>query len=150
MEALENEWQWHGDDVHRLFLRLFNWLFACKHANTAVTEGKSFCPDCGCGVVFQWVNLRCSGCGVRRDTAYCWGRILPTQAVCVRCGEGDVWPEYLENARPYQIHRARLVMHVDTEYEEKQAAFLWQAGLERMRVWMDGPTASNVRGLLPA
>ena len=112
----------------------------CSHTRTAVAEGKCYCPDCGRGIVYQWVNLRCGGCRIRRESAYRLGRIIPADPFCRQCGESAVYAEYLENARPHQLHRAKLVMLVDSDYE---------CFAERIRAWTQ-PSVSVVSGLLTA
>lgn len=118
-------------------------VMGCNHARAAMAEGKCYCPDCGRGIVYQWVNLRCGGCQIRRDSAYRLGRIVAADPFCRQCGASAVYAEYLENARPHQLHKAKLVMLVDTEYEHQYAPWA-----ERIRAWTQ--SAVPVAGLLTA
>lgn len=92
----------------------------CQHVGIQAQEGKCFCPDCGQGVVFQWVVLRCQQCQAKRPSQYVYGHILPTEPCCVHCGHRDVVEESLENARYYQLTHAQLVRLDEQDYQTQR------------------------------
>lgn len=89
---------------------LLHSLFACNHAGTRVSEGKCYCPQCGSGLIYRWVVLRCRECNTRRESRYRFRRIVPAQRCCSLCGDTSVCLEYLENPDYYQLCRARLMV----------------------------------------
>lgn len=84
--------------------------FSCSHTATPVHEGKCYCPDCGKGVIFRWVMTRCGGCHTRRETRYVFRHVFPVASFCPQCGESDVYSEYLEAPKYYQVTQAKLVV----------------------------------------
>ena len=91
-------------------------LFACNHARTPVEEGKVCCPDCGAGVVFHWVLLRCASCNSRRESRYFLRQAIPVHGHCLSCGESAVRREVLDSPKYYQLHQALLVMSTEADY----------------------------------
>ncbi len=81
----------------------------CRHPRMPIAEGQCYCPDCGEGVVFQWVSLRCAGCLHRRATQYSLRRVFPKEAQCPACGTREVVQEMLESPHYYQALKAQLV-----------------------------------------
>jgi hypothetical protein len=92
---------------------LFRSLFSCLHARTSVNEGKCYCPDCGDGLIYRWVVLRCIECNTRRDSRYRLRDVIPSQRCCAFCGAQSVLREYLENPSYFQLHQARLVIFLE-------------------------------------
>lgn len=90
-------------------------LFSCHHARTPVNEGKCFCPDCGSGLIYRWVVLRCQECHARRESRYRLRQVMPSQRCCAFCGAASVFPEYLENPSYFQLSQARLVVFFEEE-----------------------------------
>jgi len=97
-------------------------LLSCSHGNTRVVEGKTFCPDCGVGVVFRWVVLRCSGCHQRRPGRYWMRQVVPQERCCTYCGDANYETQVLENPSFYQIRHAML--SVEAEDDAKKPT--WQ------------------------
>lgn len=96
-------------------LPILDSLFSCNHAGTPVHEGKCYCPDCGCGLIYRWVVLRCRECNTRRASRYRFRKIVPVQRCCALCGEREVFLETLENPAYFQLNHARLAI----VYEER-------------------------------
>ena len=88
-------------------------LFTCNHANTLVHEGKCYCPDCGNGLIYQWVILRCCECQTRRESRYQFRQVVPVQRCCLSCGAQNVRAEYLQNPSYFQLKQARLAIIVE-------------------------------------
>jgi uncharacterized protein (DUF983 family) len=85
-------------------------LFFCTHPRIAVSEGKCYCPDCGQGLIYQWVLLRCQQCNGRRDSRYLLRQVLPRYRHCLQCGEADWRLDHLESPAYFQLHQARLII----------------------------------------
>ena len=85
-------------------------LFFCTHPRISVSEGKCYCPDCGQGLIYQWVLLRCGQCHGRRDSRYLLRQILPRYRYCLQCGEAAWQLNYLESPAYFQLHKARLII----------------------------------------
>jgi uncharacterized protein (DUF983 family) len=94
----------------RLLAALGNCLFSCQHGRVSVNEGKCYCPDCGQGLIYQWVLLRCRRCRGRRDSRIFLGGVLPSHRYCLQCGEPSWQADYLEAPAYFQLHKARLVI----------------------------------------
>lgn len=96
--------------------RSFRTGLFCNHSRTRPSEGKCYCPDCGSGVIFEWVVLRCSGCNVRRDSRYFLRRLVPVDRCCTRCGESAYRADTLEAPSYFQLQKACLVIRSEEEY----------------------------------
>lgn len=114
-------------DVGPLIQRVLKAMFACNHGNTHVVEGKTFCPDCGAGVVFRWVVLRCSGCNQRRPGRYRFRQVVPHERCCIDCGEAGYTTQTLDNPGFYQLRLAML----EIETEETAEIDWW----EKLNAW---------------
>lgn len=93
-------------------------LFACRHLNTPLVEGKTHCPDCGSGVVFHWQVLRCEHCRQRRSARYFLRRLIPHKPFCTHCGSSDYTIEWLTKPAYYQLDKALLVASSEHDYLE--------------------------------
>lgn len=94
--------------VFTLICWVFKCVFSCNHARTPVNEGKCFCPDCGRGLIYEWILLRCGICGVRLDSRQMLRQVVPAQRCCAFCGEREVLWNVLEAPAVFQLHKARL------------------------------------------
>lgn len=104
-----------------LWLNLFCWLlkcvFSCNHLRTPVSEGKCYCPDCGRGILYQWVVIRCNACQSRRDSKTVFRKIIPKERHCLFCGESAFHCEYLESPAFFQLAKAWLVVQETSDYK---------------------------------
>ncbi len=105
------------------FLQWVEWMdrflrvgLFCNHSRTPASEGKCHCPDCGRGVVMQWVVLRCVGCNVRRDSRYMLRRLVPADRCCTHCGESGYRLDYLDSPAFYQLQKASLLVQEESEF----------------------------------
>jgi hypothetical protein len=98
------------EQLSMLLAALGTCLFACRHGRISVNEGKCYCPDCGQGLIYQWVLLRCRRCRGRRESRTFLGRVLPSYRYCLQCGEPSWQADYLESPAYFQLHKARLVI----------------------------------------
>ncbi len=149
-----------------LLLSAFGWMwaqiFSCTHAQTQLSEGKCYCPDCGCGLIIRWVVLRCSECQVRRESRYWLRQIIPAQRCCMACGTERYNAEYLDNPSYFQLYTARLLMEEvmgDTNFHlrnilwflEKLFGFPVLGFLEhataKTQAWLDPSSASPAKPL---
>ncbi len=96
-----------------LIVQFLRALFTCSHVRSQVVEGKTYCPDCGQGVVFRWVVLRCGGCGQRRQGRYRFREVVPTESCCTFCGERAVHSQYLSDPEYFQLSYALLRFESD-------------------------------------
>jgi hypothetical protein len=124
-------------------------VFTCNHLRTPVREGKCFCPDCGRGVVFQWIVLRCRECRTRRESRYFLRQVVPSHACCMQCGTENFRYEYLDMNRDesyFQLDKARILIQEADDYVARR--FSWsttatafndtlQQTLWQTRVWLD-------------
>jgi hypothetical protein len=83
-------------------------LFQCNHSRANALEGKTFCPDCGAGIVYRWVVLQCVLCQQRRAAHYQGRNIKPCQECCIQCGHSQTQALYLDNPQVYQLQHALL------------------------------------------
>jgi hypothetical protein len=105
---------------------LLKCLFSCNHFRTRVSEGKCFCPDCGQGLIYRWIVLRCAECNVRRESGYFLRQVVPAERCCAHCGGAEFNRETLESPSYYQLHKARLVVAEEQDYE-RYCRFAWTA-----------------------
>lgn len=103
--------------------RLFQSLLVCNHSRTPATEGKCYCPDCGAGVIFHWVVLRCTSCNVRRESMYLLREVVPADRCCTSCGEDAYRMDSLDSPAFYQLRKARLIAQTEEAY--MQTRFDW-------------------------
>lgn len=89
-------------------------LLTCCHARARVVEGKTYCPDCGRGVIFRWVILRCVTCGQRRPSRYRFRQVVPTECCCTFCGETASQIQTLEEPEFFQLRYALLQFETET------------------------------------
>jgi hypothetical protein len=100
---------------------LLKCVFSCNHARTTVNEGKCYCPDCGRGLIYQWVVLRCRDCRVRRDSHYRLRRVMPVQRCCPQCGDPAWWTDYLDSPSYFHLYKARLMVREEQDYLQTPA-----------------------------
>lgn len=87
-----------------LFLMFMGWLNTvlsrlngCFHYAAQPVVGKTYCPDCGQGIVYEWWLLRCSGCSHYRKARWVLGKLYLLQRFCVDCGhQGYLLERYTE------------------------------------------------------
>lgn len=91
-------------------------VFSCNHLRTPVNEGKCYCPDCGRGLIYQWVVIRCKQCQLRLDARTVLRQVVPAQRCCAACGEQAFRYEYLEAPSYFQLHKARLIVREELDY----------------------------------
>lgn len=111
-----------------LLLNTIAWLlkcvFSCNHLRTPVNEGKCYCPDCGRGLIYQWVILRCAQCRLRLDARTVLRQVVPAQRCCSYCGERVFQSEYLLSPSYFQLHKAHLVVREEADF--LQGRFQWR------------------------
>lgn len=126
------------------WLALIGWIFkctfSCNHLRTPINEGQCYCPDCGQGLVYQWVVLRCTECRVRRESRYYLRHVVPAQRCCVWCGHDAVQVEFLETPLYFQLNQARLIVQEAQQYLDGRAA-AWticalEQGWQTARQWL--------------
>lgn len=89
------------------FIRRF---FRCRHVRAHWVQGKTYCPDCGNGLVFQWVLLRCLGCRQPRPSVLQHGKVVPKTRCCIDCGEAKTSRELLPEPQYFQLPFVSLVL----------------------------------------
>ena len=103
------------------FWNHFQWiiqrLFSCNHFRMRVSEGKCYCPDCGRGLIYRWVALRCAACHSRLESQTILQNIIPKRRHCSYCGERSFEQTFLESPAYFQLHKAQLV--VTEEFHEQ-------------------------------
>jgi uncharacterized protein (DUF983 family) len=102
---------------------LFKCVFTCNHARTTAKEGKCFCPDCGRGVIFQWVVMRCESCRQRTESRLLLRQLVPQTRCCATCGQASFYYDYLEAPSYFQLHQARLIIR--EEADVLQGRYRW-------------------------
>lgn len=85
-----------------------NALLSCNHSRARVVEGKTYCPDCGHGVIFRWVILKCVECHQRRPSRYQARQVVPAHRCCTFCGERAFTRQILCDPEYYQLRHALL------------------------------------------
>lgn len=95
---------------------LLKCVFTCNHAHTFPREGKCYCPDCGRGVIFQWVVMRCQACNHRTESHITLRQLTPSQRCCINCGQQSFYYDYLDNPSYFQLNRARLIIREEADY----------------------------------
>ncbi len=83
-------------------------LFTCPHSHVQVTEGKTYCPDCGQGVLFRWAVLKCGDCHQRRGAHYRFRQIMPDTRCCTGCGSARLEKQILIDPEFFQVRHALL------------------------------------------
>lgn len=96
-------------------INLIRDILKCHHPAAHLAEGKTYCPDCGEGIVYRWVILRCAGCQHRRPGKYWFGEVIPAQSCCIFCGEKKISMEYLNEPEFFQLRYAMLSFKSDKE-----------------------------------
>jgi hypothetical protein len=103
-----------------LVFSLFCWIlkraFLCHHLRTTVNEGKCYCPDCGRGLVYHWVVLRCVGCQARLESRASLGQVTPLRRCCPHCGENQTRMDRLELPAYFHLHKAQLMVQEEADY----------------------------------
>ena len=61
-------------------------VLQCQHKRAQAVVGKTYCPDCGQGVVYEWWLLRCTGCQRYRKASWVVGMPWLEQYFCIECG----------------------------------------------------------------
>lgn len=144
--------------VFSMFCWALRCAFSCNHLRTPVSEGKCYCPDCGRGLVYHWVILRCATCHIRLDSRTLLRQVLPSRRCCPQCGERNSRLDRLDTPFYFQLHKAQLMVQEEEDYV--LARFGWNlrsfgevlsqkvartlAGLEPT------PTSDRVLAYLPA
>ena len=127
-------------------LELTQWVvkgfFTCQHRNIPVHEGKCYCPNCGKGVIFEWVVLECSGCHKRRKSHHLFNRLVPAHRCCLDCGHDETNTIKLGNPWYYQLKHAQIIFQDEEIYLENSVSTNWA------EAWVD-PVIPIIRGLLP-
>lgn len=100
-------------------------VFTCNHGRVHGTEGKTYCPDCGRGILLRWVVLRCEGCGQRRPGHYRFRHVIPTDAHCIACGHTGVERHYLIEPEFYQLRHALLSFEPEPSDEGENHLTAW-------------------------
>lgn len=108
----------YSASLFETFYWLCKCLFACNHGRTEVNEGKCYCPDCGCGLIYQWILLRCQSCHARRESRYQLRQVIPAQSCCIQCGETAWSSEILETPAYFQLHTARLRVVEEKDFDD--------------------------------
>jgi len=93
--------------LHNLIKASQQWL-GCKHTNAPMVEGKTWCPDCGEGLLFEWVLFRCTCCDQKRPGRYQFGKPVPQTRHCQGCGSAEYQTLVLENPEYFQLRHALL------------------------------------------
>lgn len=110
-----------------LVFSMFCWIvtrpFSCNHLRTTVNEGKCYCPDCGRGLIYNWVVLRCGGCQARLDSRTVLKQVLPLHRCCPQCGDSETQINRLESPSYFHLHKAQLMVHEEADYI--QSRFGW-------------------------
>jgi hypothetical protein len=114
----------------------------CRHTRVAMAEGTSYCPDCGCGVVYEWVTLRCNDCGRKRQGQYCYNEVVPADRCCRHCGEHQVRKEVMDEPDYFQMQWALLELQAD-DYRQAAPTVVVQAWVEASTV-QNSPTKQPV------
>ena len=96
-------------------------VFTCNHTHTFPREGKCYCPDCGRGVIFQWVVMRCEACNYRAESHITLRQLTPSQRCCNNCGQQSFFYDYLESPSYFQLNKARLVIREEDEYLQERS-----------------------------
>src|SRR5688572_13412662 len=104
-------------------------VFSCHHPNIRLCEGKCYCPDCGQGLVFDWVVWRCDGCQCRREMVRGSWKIHVLQRFCPYCGSPDLTRQIIESPAFYQLHYAYL------QRRQNNPSYFWRDW--RMPKWID-------------
>jgi hypothetical protein len=97
-----------------LLLQILKSIFTCAHTQCHASEGKTYCPDCGTGIVFRWTTLCCNGCGRKRPARYRFRQVVPLEACCIHCGEAAYERQFLSNPEYFQLRYALLSFEEDT------------------------------------
>lgn len=141
----------------------FKSIFFCNHARTPVNEGKCYCPDCGRGLIYQWVVIRCLQCQKRIESQTVLRQVLPACRCCPHCGESSFQAEYLESPSYFQLHKASLQVWEEHDYLGAEptwsvySIYNWgetvsqtvKDALEQSQRWISGSTTKQL-ALLPA
>ncbi|WP_373531023.1 hypothetical protein [Vampirovibrio sp.] len=110
-----------------LVFSVFFWIvqraFSCNHLRTTVNEGKCYCPDCGRGLIYHWVVLRCGGCRARLDSRTILRQVMPLHRCCPQCGESATQMDRLESPAYFHLHKAQLMVQEEADY--LQSRFGW-------------------------
>ncbi len=85
----------------------------CHHPN--VVHSGQHCPDCGQGVVVQWIQTRCQRCETRRmPKKLANGSITPAEKHCRFCGEQHYRVIKKPHIERYELPLSLLSREVDT------------------------------------
>ncbi|MEB3286150.1 MAG: hypothetical protein VKJ04_01465 [Vampirovibrionales bacterium] len=118
VENVQNAWSACQSRYGWLPFAVLRSAFCCSHRHTPVHEGKCYCPDCGEGIVYRWLTMRCSQCLLKRDIRYRFGHWLPAQPHCVACGETAILEQFLESPKYHQLHKASLIIIRAKDFEK--------------------------------
>lgn len=144
------------------FLSRFICVFRCNHFRTPVNEGKCYCPDCGRGLIYQWVVVRCEVCHQRMESRSFFRQVVPLQRCCAYCGEQGFRFDYLESPDYFQLHKAQLIVREEEDYLQRPYAWssynlgetvnrTWEKAMAKTRRWLEPAyTSDTILALLPA
>lgn len=88
---------------------LFESFLQCHHFQTPIREGKCYCPNCGEGLIYQWMVLRCNHCQARRPSRKILGQLVPQHRHCSQCGTQETTSITLSSPAYYQLDYAHLI-----------------------------------------
>lgn len=152
-----------GDDGMKGWIEAFNLhlrLLTCAHAPLSPDEGKYYCPDCGRGLIYQWIVLRCATCNTRLESRMGFHTLKPAKRFCPRCGNTGFQPQILEAPGYFQLEKAWLMQWDEANYLKS----LFRSVLEKLDhlaggtlqnacvwtfVWLDPSSSGSSRRLLP-
>jgi hypothetical protein len=112
-------------------------ILSCTHPHLTLDEGMCYCPDCGKGLIFKWVFIRCNGCHQRRNSVSFWEQIIPCHPFCQFCGEQSWHLQYLEQPEFFQLHTASLMLYKG-DFENHREP------LNSVKAWVDR-TSERIR-----
>lgn len=96
----------------------------CTHKNALNDTNEGYCPDCGKYLVKNYYILRCSRCGIKRESKLVWDEIVPAKKYCKNCGEVEYYIEKINKINfidaNYAISLKESVAHYDTINPEAQ------------------------------
>lgn len=80
----------------------------CQHHHAPMVEGKTWCPDCGEGLLFEWVVFKCACCDQKRPGQYFFGQPKPQTRHCQGCGSTEYHTLVMDNPEYFQLRFALL------------------------------------------
>lgn len=69
------------------FLSIFSVVQICRHNNfDPLSVNDQYCPDCGKHISVDWYIVHCANCDTRRSGFHLFGKFLPNDRFCKKCG----------------------------------------------------------------